>query len=338
MFRNWCKVWCCFHPLRSHPRRKSTDVLRSTVIPTANHCQFFALDQLRATNAISGRSVPIISCMAAEAGAMIHLFGPESIGGIGDNIATQKLLELGRPKLRLVLRYMSRIMFLDGLTDHVSKDIRPYRIRILPVMYELFPQKVYLIWANGAYLNWTYEWLGRQCQTLPQIHRMRLPKRKTVKKGQALIWDVSRWNDTAWKRSVFFVSSFFFLFFVRTSYISSRIRWRIGWSPDCKESTICTLTVVFHTIIATLSGQLEKNTSGLRPGNDNLMVATAIYHPVLHSQLLLVQAHYLEFYRRLSRMPGEPLVVLLNRRCWEEASWVQVLDVTITPGTCTHGA
>ena len=78
---------------------------------------------------------------------MIHLFGPESIGGIGDNIATQKLLELGRPKMRLVLRYMSRIMFLDGLTDHVSKDIRPYRIRILPVMYDykFFPQKVYLI-------------------------------------------------------------------------------------------------------------------------------------------------------------------------------------------------
>ena len=99
--------------MRSHPRPKSTDVLWSTVIPTADHCQFFALDQLRATNAISGRSVPIISCMAAEAGAMIHLFGPESIGGIGDNIATQKLLELGRPKMRLVLRYMSRIMFLS---------------------------------------------------------------------------------------------------------------------------------------------------------------------------------------------------------------------------------
>ena len=198
--------------------------------------------------------------------------------------------------------------------------------------YEFFPQKVYLIWANGAYLNWIYEWSGRQCQTLPQIHRMRLPKRKTVKKGQALIWDDSRWNATAWKTISLFRK---FLFFVRTYIHQFR---NTCWSPDCKESTICTLTVVFHTIIATLSGQLEKNTSGLRPGNDNLMVATAIYHPVLHSQLLLVQAHYLEFYRRLSRMPGEPLVVLLNRRCWEEASWVQVLDVTITPGTCTHGA
>jgi hypothetical protein len=42
---------------------------------------------LRATRAISGRSVPIIISIAAGAGAMIRLFGPESIGGIGDIIA-----------------------------------------------------------------------------------------------------------------------------------------------------------------------------------------------------------------------------------------------------------
>ena len=42
---------------------------------------------MRATRAISEHSVPIISCIAAGAGAMIRLFGPEYIGGIGDVIA-----------------------------------------------------------------------------------------------------------------------------------------------------------------------------------------------------------------------------------------------------------
>ena len=46
--------------------------------------QFFALPQLRATRAVSGHSVPIIASIAAGAGAIIRLFGPESIGGLGD--------------------------------------------------------------------------------------------------------------------------------------------------------------------------------------------------------------------------------------------------------------
>jgi hypothetical protein len=46
--------------------------------------QFCALPQLKATRTISGHSVPIISCIAAGAGAIIRIFAPESIGGIGD--------------------------------------------------------------------------------------------------------------------------------------------------------------------------------------------------------------------------------------------------------------
>ena len=42
---------------------------------------------MRATRAVSGRSVPIISCLAAGAGAIIRLFGPESMGGAGDLFA-----------------------------------------------------------------------------------------------------------------------------------------------------------------------------------------------------------------------------------------------------------
>ena len=48
------------------------------------YLQFFAFPQLLATRAVSGRSVPIITFMAAGAGAIIRLFGPESIGGAGD--------------------------------------------------------------------------------------------------------------------------------------------------------------------------------------------------------------------------------------------------------------
>ena len=46
--------------------------------------QPLALPQLYATRAISGRSVPVICCMAAGAAAIMRLFGPESIGGLGD--------------------------------------------------------------------------------------------------------------------------------------------------------------------------------------------------------------------------------------------------------------
>ena len=49
--------------------------------------QFFAFSQLQATRAVSGRSVPIISFVAAGAGALIRFFGPESMGGAGDIMA-----------------------------------------------------------------------------------------------------------------------------------------------------------------------------------------------------------------------------------------------------------
>jgi len=45
---------------------------------------FLAFPQFQATRAVSGYSVPIIACVAAGAGAIIRLFGPESMGGVGD--------------------------------------------------------------------------------------------------------------------------------------------------------------------------------------------------------------------------------------------------------------
>ena len=46
--------------------------------------QALNLPQLQATRAVSGRSVPIVTCVAAGAGAVMRLFGPESMGGSGD--------------------------------------------------------------------------------------------------------------------------------------------------------------------------------------------------------------------------------------------------------------
>jgi hypothetical protein len=54
------------------------------IVPLYLYFQFFCFPQLQATRAVSGRSVPIIACVAAGAGAIICLFAPESIGGSGD--------------------------------------------------------------------------------------------------------------------------------------------------------------------------------------------------------------------------------------------------------------
>ena len=60
--------------------------------------QFFALPQLRATRAVSGNSVPIITFVASGAGAILRLFGPESMGGVG-NIGAKIEAEVARTGL-----------------------------------------------------------------------------------------------------------------------------------------------------------------------------------------------------------------------------------------------
>ena len=92
--------------------------------------QFFSLSQLHTTRAISGHSVTIIAWVVAGAGAVIRLFGPECVGGIGD-IGARIDAEVARTGLSAdeigskvhILIYIS----LDGLINIVSKDIMPYR-------------------------------------------------------------------------------------------------------------------------------------------------------------------------------------------------------------------
>ena len=64
---------------------RSTVANSSTIIlPFLFYFQFFSLPQLQATRAISGYSVPIIACVSSGVGTMLRLFGPESMGGVGD--------------------------------------------------------------------------------------------------------------------------------------------------------------------------------------------------------------------------------------------------------------
>ena len=74
--------------------------------------------------------MPIISFVASGAGAIIRLFGPEYIGGMGDiganidaEVARTGLSadEIG-PKV-----YISHIVLLDRLNNFVSKDSTAYR-------------------------------------------------------------------------------------------------------------------------------------------------------------------------------------------------------------------
>ncbi|KAJ7323852.1 hypothetical protein DFH08DRAFT_346130 [Mycena albidolilacea] len=52
--------------------------------PAALILDVFALPQLHATRAVSGNTVPIFMFIAGNAGALIRMFGPESMGGQGD--------------------------------------------------------------------------------------------------------------------------------------------------------------------------------------------------------------------------------------------------------------
>jgi hypothetical protein len=87
---------------------------------------FFALPQLHATRAISGHSVPIITCITGGSGAIIRLFGPKSMGGTGD-IGARIDAEVARTGLSDeeigAKVHIYHIMSVDGLVDVVYKGI-----------------------------------------------------------------------------------------------------------------------------------------------------------------------------------------------------------------------
>jgi hypothetical protein len=116
--------------------------------------QFFLLPQLRATRAISGHSVPIIASAPAGAGAILRVFGPETMGGIGDfgaridaEIARTGLsdLEIGF-KVHISIHILNLFELKLILFPKIYSRIEGQLVQIpgLPAMYdyEFFPQKV----------------------------------------------------------------------------------------------------------------------------------------------------------------------------------------------------
>ena len=83
-----------------------------------------SLPLLHATRAISGHSVPIITFIAAGAGAITRFAGPESTGGQGDSIAKidAEAARTGVPFEEICDRVHTSVYILDKLTDFVSKD------------------------------------------------------------------------------------------------------------------------------------------------------------------------------------------------------------------------
>lgn len=114
--------------------------------------QFFSLSQLRATRAVSEHSVPIIAWIVAGAGAVIRLFGPESIGGIGDigaridaEVACSGLSadEIGnKVHISITSLWTGRLMLYPKILYHTEGKL--IQIAGLPAMYdyEFHPQKV----------------------------------------------------------------------------------------------------------------------------------------------------------------------------------------------------
>ncbi|KAJ7121066.1 hypothetical protein C8R44DRAFT_736757 [Mycena epipterygia] len=101
--------------------------------PSAVIMDLFGIQQLRSTRSISGTSIPILTFIAGNAGSLIRLFGPESMGG----------LDFGAQVKAGVLRTGKSA---DEVGDQMLEqaDGRIVKIPGIPAMYdyESFPQNL----------------------------------------------------------------------------------------------------------------------------------------------------------------------------------------------------
>lgn len=114
--------------------------------------QFFATSQLQATRAISGNSIPVFAWITGGASTTIRLFGPESIGGLGNFGARidAEATRTGKPAEEIgdSVSHLSRFDMTCSCYIHIQifKHTNGAVINIpgLPAMYdyEFFPQKV----------------------------------------------------------------------------------------------------------------------------------------------------------------------------------------------------
>ncbi|KAJ6562255.1 UDP-Glycosyltransferase/glycogen phosphorylase, partial [Mycena capillaripes] len=113
--------------------------------PAAVILDVFALQQLHATRALSGTAVPIFTFIAANAGSLIRLFCPESMGGQGDFGAKidAEALRLGKTAEEVGDRIFHQT---DGTV---------FKIPGIPAMYdyETFPQVRRMTLETGEQLT-----------------------------------------------------------------------------------------------------------------------------------------------------------------------------------------
>ncbi|KAJ7846175.1 hypothetical protein B0H13DRAFT_2363146 [Mycena leptocephala] len=102
--------------------------------PTAIIMDFFSIVQLQQTRAISGTAIPVFAFASCGSAALLRLFGPESLGGLGDFGARTDAEALRTGK--------SSVDIGDQILKHTEGSI--IRIPGLPAMYdyEFFPQEL----------------------------------------------------------------------------------------------------------------------------------------------------------------------------------------------------
>ncbi|KAJ6562256.1 hypothetical protein B0H19DRAFT_1143960 [Mycena capillaripes] len=97
--------------------------------PVAVIVDMFAIQQLHLTRSITETTIPVFTFIAGTAGAVIHFFGPESMGGLGAKVAAEAL-RLGKS--------------VEEIGDQIllNTDGTVVKIPGIPAMYdyEMFPQ------------------------------------------------------------------------------------------------------------------------------------------------------------------------------------------------------
>ncbi|KAJ7174998.1 UDP-Glycosyltransferase/glycogen phosphorylase [Mycena crocata] len=104
--------------------------------PTVIIMDIFAIEQLRATRAISGTSIPIFMLVSGNAGALLRVWGPEVMGGLGDFWVSldveaartgKTTLELGEERLK---RTDGKVFKVPGKPPMFDYEVCPQDLQV----------------------------------------------------------------------------------------------------------------------------------------------------------------------------------------------------------------
>ncbi|KAG5650551.1 hypothetical protein H0H81_011832 [Sphagnurus paluster] len=130
------------------------NVLEAAPPPTAI---FFGLSTLKATRALTGRSVPVISWVSTGSAAFLRLWGPESMGGLDDFGAKvdaevartgKSPLEAGEYLYRHTKGAVIRIPGLPPMYDH---EFQPQKLpMLLPLSVVIMDSREFLLGSDAV--------------------------------------------------------------------------------------------------------------------------------------------------------------------------------------------